>query len=197
MSGPAVNGSIRDATTAADIASARTLFAEYAASLGVDLAFQDFESELAGLPGEYAPPRGCLLLLRRDAANAANTAGVTTAAEAIGCRRQVQTFDAGCVALRPIGAHTAELKRLYLRAEARRGGWGRRLALAAIERARSLGYREIKLDTLATMAAAQTLYASLGFVPCAPYYRNPLPGTVYLALVLGAGRRIATREARG
>ena len=154
------NASIRDATTAADIESARALFEEYAASLDVDLCFQDFASELANLPGDYAPPRGFLLLLRLDA------------------------FEAGCVALRPIGPHVAELKRLYLRPEARRGGWGRRLALAAIDRARALGYHEIRLDTLASMVAARNLYATLGFRPCAPYYRNPLPGVVWLALDL-------------
>jgi len=158
--GPAANGMIRDAVTPGDIASARELFAEYAASLDVDLCFQDFAGELAGLPGDYAPPSGCLLLLRLD------------------------DLDAGCVALRPIAPGTVELKRLYLRADARRGGWGRRLALAAIERARALGYREIKLDTLATMVAARKLYATLGFRPCAPYYRNPLPDPVYLSLVL-------------
>ncbi|HEX8740652.1 MAG TPA: GNAT family N-acetyltransferase [Casimicrobiaceae bacterium] len=164
MSGAAVSWAIRDATTRTDIVSARTLFEEYAASLDIDLCFQDFASELANLPGDYAPPRGCLLLLRRQAA---------------------ADIDAGCVALRPIGVTgAAELKRLYLREAARGAGLGRRLTLAAIERARAIGYREIMLDTLATMTAAQALYASLGFRPCAPYYRNPLPGVVWLALDL-------------
>lgn len=157
---------IRDATTPADVASARALFEEYAASLDVDLCFQDFAGELASLPGDYAPPRGCLLLLR----------GVAT---------EASMHDAGCVALRPFASPgVAELKRLYLRVEARGGGCGRALTHAAIARARSIGYREIRLDTLATMSAAQRLYASLGFRPCAPYYDNPLPGVVWLALDL-------------
>lgn len=164
---------IRDATTAVDIESARALFAEYADSLDVDLCFQNFAHELAGLPGDYAPPRGCLLLARQ------------TATGAMGDDGRAESGDMGCVALRPLeGADTAELKRLYLRAGARGRGLGRELTLAAITRARSIGYREIRLDTLMTMLAAQRLYESLGFRPCAPYYRNPLPGVVWLALDL-------------
>lgn len=182
---------IRDATSPADIASARALFEEYAASLDVDLCFQDFDSELASLPGDYAPPRGCLLLLLRRP-SAANVAAGSRGTDNIGAGRVAQTCgdrtvntDAGCVALRPLGSTgAAELKRLYLRPGARGGDLGRSLTLAAIERARSIGYREIRLDTLATMAAAQRLYARLGFRPCAPYYANPLPGVVWLALDL-------------
>ena len=77
-----------------------------------------------------------------------------------------------------------EVKRLYVRPRGRGAGVGRALALALIERARACGYRELKLDTLATMGEARTLYASLGFHPCAPYYDNPLPGVAYLALAL-------------
>jgi putative acetyltransferase len=160
---------IRDAHGSADVAVARALFEEYAASLAVDLCFQNFADELATLPGDYTPPDGCLLLA---------VAGATPA---------------GCVALRPIHeaapavhgrGRAGEIKRLYVRAAARGGGLGRALALAVIERARAIGYGELKLDTLATMTEARALYASLGFRECAPYYRNPLPGTAYMGLAL-------------
>jgi ribosomal protein S18 acetylase RimI-like enzyme len=156
---------IRPATSAADFVGARTLFEEYAASIGVDLCFQGFAEELAMLPGAYAPPRGRLLL-----------AGM-------------EPSPLGCVALRPLAgdAHSTdigEIKRLYVRPEARRTGLGATLARTVIEEARAIGYREVKLDTLATMTAARALYASLGFRECAAYYHNPLPGTVYMALAL-------------
>jgi putative acetyltransferase len=157
---------IRQAATPAEIAQARALFEEYAAWLGVDLCFQGFADELATLPGAYAPPRGRLLL-----------------AGALGDAH-------GCVALRPLVSGAAseapvgEVKRLYVRPTARGTGLGLRLAVALIDAARAIGYRELKLDTLAQMHAAQSLYAKLGFRPCAPYYCNPLPGAVYLALSL-------------
>lgn len=159
---------IRDAGSPDDVAAARALFVEYAQSLGVDLCFQNFDEELAELPGAYAPPRGCLLLLTRH------------------------LRPAGCVALRPLGdgadaqARVGEVKRLYVQPHARGDGFGRRLASAVIERARRIGYRELKLDTLAEMSQARALYASLGFRECAPYYRNPLPGTLYMTLALGS-----------
>lgn len=157
---------IRDARVPDEIPAVRALFEEYAASLDVDLCFQQFDEELAGLPGAYAPPRGCLL--------------VGGDGDAFG----------GCIALRPLSdaaaTRTAELKRLYVRPAARGGGLGRALAQAAIERARVAGYSEIKLDTLATMAEARTLYASLGFRECERYYDNPLEGVAYMALLLGA-----------
>ena len=157
---------VRDAHGGADVAAARALFEEYAASLDVDLCFQNFAQELANLPGDYAPPRGCLLLAEREG-------------------RAV-----GCVALRPLdqgsaGGPVGEVKRLYVRRGARGAGLGGVLARAVIERARAIGYRELRLDTLATMREARSLYASLGFRPCAPYYRNPLPGVTYMALALG------------
>jgi putative acetyltransferase len=156
---------IRLAEGCADIALARQLFQEYQAGLGVDLCFQGFAQELAGLPGAYTPPRGCLLL-----------AG--TAAD-----------PHGCAALRPLeGAEAtprcAEMKRLYVRPQARGRGLGRALALAILAHARAMGYREIKLDTLAQMQAAGALYAALGFRECPAYYRNPLGGTLYMALTL-------------
>jgi ribosomal protein S18 acetylase RimI-like enzyme len=154
---------IRDARVPAEIPVVRALFDEYAASLDVDLSFQDFARELAELPGEYAAPHGCLLL--------ADDGGDII----------------GCVALRALaGGEDAqgEVKRLYLREVARGRGIGRELALAVIARARVFGYRSVKLDTLASMRRARALYSSLGFRECAPYYRNPLPGTTYMELAL-------------
>ena len=156
---------IRDASDTIEIATARALFEEYAASLDVDLCFQNFAQELATLPGDYAPPRGCLLLAEREG-------------------RPI-----GCVALRPLGDASpagpiGEVKRLYVRPGARGMGLGRALGEAVIGRARAIGYREIRLDTLATMREARALYASLGFSACAPYYRNPLPGVAYMVLAL-------------
>ena len=159
-------GSIRHATSAADIAQARALFEEYAAGLGVDLCFQGFAEELATLPGAYAPPRGCLLLAGpREAANA-------------------------CVALRPLpdadppDGRVGEVKRLYVRPEARGRALGESLARTLLDAARGAGYRELKLDTLDWMSDARRLYARLGFRECAAYYDNPLPGVVYMALAL-------------
>jgi ribosomal protein S18 acetylase RimI-like enzyme len=153
---------VRDARGDDDLRIVRTLFKEYAASLDVDLCFQGFAQELASLPGAYAPPGGCLLLAERD--------------EVV-----------GCVALRPLGdttSRTGEMKRLYVRAVGRGLGVGRLLARAAIERARTAGYREVKLDTLVTMHEARALYASLGFRACEPYYDNPLAGVAYMSLRL-------------
>jgi len=155
---------IRDAGVPAEMPVVRALFDEYAASLDVDLSFQDFARELAELPGEYAAPHGCLLV--------ADDAGDI----------------AGCVALRALaGGEEArgEIKRLYLRPVARGRGIGRELAMAVITRARAIGYRSLKLDTLASMRSARGLYSSLGFRECAPYYRNPLPGTTYMEIALG------------
>ncbi|GIK85991.1 MAG: N-acetyltransferase [Betaproteobacteria bacterium] len=153
---------VRHAQGAADVALARGLFEEYAAWLAVDLCFQGFAQELATLPGAYAPPRGRLLL--------AGPAG--------------DAF--GCIALRPLGEAAGEVKRLYVQPRARGGGWGRRLANALIDEARAIGYRELKLDTLARMTQARALYARLGFAPCPAYYHNPLGDTIYMRLALDA-----------
>ena len=166
---------IRHAGLAADIALARLLFAEYAQWLKVDLCFQGFDEELATLPGAYAPPRGRLLL--------AGTSG-----QAFGCiaLRPLDT-DSGCgggARVEPAGALVAEVKRLYVQPAHRGQGWGERLARAVIDEARAIGYREVKLDTLDWMTAARALYAGVGFRECAPYYHNPLPGVVYMALAL-------------
>ena len=151
---------IAQALDAEAVAACRDLFVEYQQGLGVSLCFQGFDRELATLPGDYAPPRGRLLIAR------------------IGGR------SAGCVALRPLGAHDAEMKRLYVRGEHRGKQLGRALAVRAIGEARSLGYRALKLDTLPTMHAAQRLYASLGFIDAAAYNANPIGGVRFMALDL-------------
>ena len=148
---------IRPIVSPADLATVRLLFQEYADSLGVDLCFQDFATELATLPGAYRPPSGALLLAERDG-------------EA-----------AGCVAMRPLEPPlVAELKRLYVRSSARGTGVGFALTEAALDLARQAGYARIRLDTLPTMAAAQTLYRRLGFREIAPYRLNPIPGAFYM-----------------
>jgi ribosomal protein S18 acetylase RimI-like enzyme len=151
----------------ADIDSIAGLFREYAASLGFSLDYQDFESELAALPGKYAPPQGALLLAR------------------------VEGEAAGAVALRRLGPGTCEMKRLYVRPRHRgeRLGngqsIGRSLAYRIVDAARAAGYRRLRLDTIGDrMEAAIKLYRSMGFVEIAPYYQSPVPGTVYMELVL-------------
>jgi ribosomal protein S18 acetylase RimI-like enzyme len=143
----------------------REIFREYAAQLGVDLCFQDFETELADLPGEYAAPRGALLLATVDGEVA------------------------GCGALRPLAdvdyANACEMKRLYVRPAFRRFGIGRVLAQALMDRGIQAGYSNLLLDTLDDMEAARGLYASLGFEEIAPYYFNPIPGAHYLKAALG------------
>jgi GNAT superfamily N-acetyltransferase len=146
---------IRPATPA-DLDEIRALLREYAAWLEVDLCFQNFEQELAGLPGDYAPPRGRLLIAE----------------------------GAGCVALRAIDSEVCEMKRLYLRPEHRGSGLGRRLVQAIIDEARSVGYRRMRLDTMPKMDSAQRLYASLGFREIAAYRYNPEPGARFLELAL-------------
>lgn len=152
---------ITDATFPDDAETVRNLFRAYATWLGVDLNFQDFEAELAALPGRYAPPEGALLLLRDETGRAV-----------------------GCVALRPIGGGDCEMKRMYLADAARGAGQGRALALAIIARARAAGHRRIVLDSLDRLTPAIRLYESLGFREIAPYYQNPLPGVVYRGLEL-------------
>lgn len=150
---------IAPATTAAEIESVRGLFRTYADGLGIDLGYQGFAEELAGLPGAYGPPGGALLLAR-DAAGA----------------------PVGCVALRPIDPPgCCEMKRLFLLPAARGTGLGRALAQAAMEEARRRGYREMRLDSLPFMAAAVALYRALGFREIAPYYPTPVEGTVFMA----------------
>jgi ribosomal protein S18 acetylase RimI-like enzyme len=144
----------------ADIPEVRELMREYAAGVGVPLDFQDFDREVAGLPGAYAPPRGALLVARHGD-------GLV-----------------GCVALRPLDEDTCEMKRLFVRPTARGLGLGEQLALAVLAAARERGYRRMRLDTLPTMAPAQGLYERLGFRDIAPYTTNPVAGTRFLELAL-------------
>jgi putative acetyltransferase len=148
------------AVSTTDVDAARELFVEYQASLGVDLCFQGFDRELAELPGDYAPPGGCLLLARADG-------------DAI-----------ACVALRKLDAETCEMKRLYVQPSQRGLGLGRAMAEAAIAEARRIGYVRMRLDTLPTMTEAATLYEQLGFRDTEPYYPNPVAGARFLQLEL-------------
>lgn len=148
--------------SATEIAAARELFQEYVFWLGLDLSFQNFDAEVAGLPGEYSPPNGALLLALDGAAVL------------------------GCVGVRPTDSDgTAELKRLYVRPIARGRQIGRALTGRAIALAREAGYRQIRLDTLPVMSSAQVLYEALGFREIEPYRFNPVPGARYLELDLG------------
>lgn len=139
---------------------ARGIFREYADSLGIDLAFQDFDAELAGLPGPYAPPDGHLMLAFVDGELA------------------------GCGAFRGLAdvdyPNACEMKRLYVRPAFRRFGLGRLLAQALLDEARRAGYSATLLDTLDDMEAARSLYASLGFEEIPPYYFSPIAGSHYL-----------------
>jgi GNAT superfamily N-acetyltransferase len=168
---------IRYAATPRDIELTRSLFAEYAQWLKVDLCFQGFDDELATLPGAYAPPRGRLLLAGAPDEAFACIALRPLATEG-GCGRGASAMSART------DASIGEVKRLYVRPAHRGEGWARRLAQMLLEEARGIGYRELKLDTLSWMAQARALYASLGFRECAPYYHNPLPGVVYMSLAL-------------
>jgi GNAT superfamily N-acetyltransferase len=151
---------IGQATTPEQIDTMRTLFQEYAAWLRVDLCFQGFTQELASLPGAYAPPGGRLLLA---------TAG---------------DGPAGCIALRPFGETSCEMKRLFVRPAYRGHGLGRILAERIVSDARDIGYSTMVLDTLPFMHGAIHLYTSLGFVPRSAYYDTPLQQTVFMEKAL-------------
>ncbi|MEM7023177.1 MAG: GNAT family N-acetyltransferase [Pseudomonadota bacterium] len=149
------------ATAPEDVAAAARLIRAYADWLDVDLCFQDFEQELAALPGAYGPPRGRLLLAKQSGAVM------------------------GCVALRPLEADICEMKRLWVEPGSAGKGIGRTLARRAVADARQLGYRAMRLDTIPErMPAAQELYRSLGFVEIPAYYHNPLEGVVMLEVTL-------------
>jgi len=152
---------IFQAESAAQLAAARELFREYALSLNFSLCFQNFDRELAELPGDYSPPEGRLLL--------AEFRGDT----------------AGCVALHQWKPGICEMKRLYLRPRFRGQGLGRVLAETVIAEARKIGYQRMRLDTVeSVMADAVAMYRRLGFRPIRPYRENPMPGTLYLELEL-------------
>lgn len=151
---------IVEAQTAEQIATIRELFREYADSLGVDLCFQDFEQELATLPGKYAPPEGRLYLALEDGKAA------------------------GCAGLRKIGRETGELKRVFVRPAFRGKGIGRRLVLAVVEAGRKNAYRRLRLDTLPSMKRALELYRAMGFKPIEAYHQNPVPNAEFLELTL-------------
>jgi ribosomal protein S18 acetylase RimI-like enzyme len=155
---------IKPVRTAADLAATVALFRAYAAGLGIDLAFQGFEEELAAMPGKYAPPAGELLLARDGAGEAV-----------------------GCIGLRPIlPAGCCEMKRLYVAPGGRGMGLGGALIEAVIGAAMRIGYREVRLDTLPSMTTAIALYRAAGFGPIAPYYDTPVAGTVFLGRSLAA-----------
>ena len=158
----ALNGlAVTQAESPAQIAQARELFLEYAQSLGFSLCFQNFDKELAGLPGDYAPPEGRLLLVE--------------------CEGQL----AGCVALHKLDSGVCEMKRLYLRPPFRGKGLGRALTERIIAEARQIGYRRMRLDTVEpVMKDAVAMYRKLGFKEIAPYRPNPIAGTMYMELEL-------------
>jgi len=151
---------IVEASSAEQCAVIRELFTEYANSLEIDLCFQNFKEELAQLPGPYGPPEGRLFLAWENAT------------------------PVGCVAVRGIAVGTCEMKRLYVRSAFRGTGLGRRLAQAAIDAARQLGYQRMRLDTLASMKSAIALYESLGFCRIDAYYDNPTGCAVFMELNL-------------
>jgi putative acetyltransferase len=152
---------IAQAESPAQVAQARELFLEYAQSLGFSLCFQNFDKELAGLPGGYAPPEGRLLLAE--------------------CEGQL----AGCVALHKLEPGICEMKRLYLRPLFRGKGLGRFLAERIIAEARQIGYSHMRLDTVEpVMKDAVAMYHKLGFKLITPYRTNPIAGAMYMELPL-------------
>jgi ribosomal protein S18 acetylase RimI-like enzyme len=152
---------IRQAASSAEIAQVRELFLEYAQSLGFSLCFQNFDKELEGLPGDYVPPDGRLLLAEYDGELA------------------------GCVALRRLDHEACEMKRLYVRPRFRGKGLGRTLAEKLISEARGIGYRRMRLDTVEpVMKAAVAMYRDMGFREIEPYRENPIAGALYMELLL-------------
>jgi ribosomal protein S18 acetylase RimI-like enzyme len=153
--------SISPAESPSQISQARQLFLEYAQSLGFSLCFQNFDNEVAQLPGDYAPPEGRLLLA------------------------EFENQLAGCVALHKLDPDICEMKRLYLRAQFRGRGLGRALAERIIAEARQIGYRKMRLDTVEpVMKDAVAMYRKLGFKEVAPYRANPIAGAMYMELEL-------------
>ena len=151
---------VEEVKTKQRLSQVRKLFGEYADSLEINLDFQGFDGELAGLPGEYALPDGCLLIALWEGEVA------------------------GCVALRKFSPSICEMKRLYSRPQFRGLGIGRALCEAVIQKARSIGYERMRLDTLPSMRRARALYVSLGFKEIEPYRFNPVEGTSFMELIL-------------
>jgi|SRR5579862_1239802 len=156
---------ITPALSEGNVAQARSLFREYASTIGVEVCLVDFEHELATLPGLYAPPEGRLLLAIQE--------GATGAEEPF-----------GCAALRKFEQDTCELKRLYVRPSFRGQGAGRELVKVLIEEARSIGYRRMLLDTLPSMLEAHKIYRMLGFREIPAYQKKPIPGSLFFELTL-------------
>lgn len=144
-----------------DLSDTISLFEAYTTSLGIDLTFQDFATEMAQMPGKYSSPTGTLLLARDNNGE-----------------------PIGCVGLRQLDDGICEMKRLYVNPKGRGSGLGKALALEVVKEAKQLGYSAIRLDTLPSMASARGLYKSLGFVEIEPYYSTPLEGTIFLELKL-------------
>ena len=171
---------LRAAASPGELEAARAIIRDYGASLGIDLDFQNFEAELAGLPGDYAAPRGVLLLALVGSGEVPSAAAAQALARSEGGPAHV----AGCCALRPLDnadyPNAAEMKRLYVRPGFRGLGLGRRLAEAILDEARAIGYGCVLLDTLDDMESARALYEELGFVEVPPYYHNPIAGSHYL-----------------
>jgi len=147
-------------TSDSEIAAVRELFAEYSASLTIDLNLQHIDGEMASLPGCYAAPQGALFLARVDG------------------------LAAGCIGVRPFSGAVGEVKRLYVRPDFRGRGFARALISLAITSAKEIGYRALVLDTLDSMHPAISLYESFGFQRTAPYWQNPFPNVLYFRLSL-------------
>jgi len=147
---------IRPATTA-DVPAVRDMMREYVDWIALDLAFQEIDEELAGLPGEYAPPSGALLVVPDGDRLVA------------------------MIGLRPLDGTICEMKRLFVRPAARGQGLAKQLIAQVLDEARRLGYAEIRLDTLPMMGDAQALYAAMGFADIEAYYDTPIAGTRFMA----------------
>ncbi len=149
-----------EARTERHIEHVKKLFIEYARSLHFDLHFQDFNNEISEFPGEYAAPEGCLFLA------------------------MLHDQPVGCVALRKLSERICEMKRLYVRPEYRGRKIGKKLAEMVVEKAKEIGYRWMRLDTISTMKEAIDIYRKLGFKRIEPYRHNPIDGAVFMELAL-------------